>query len=86
MNRELAQKIRDFIGYPPRSVLFTMIQQEFSEYTKEELKEVMDFLWDKGLVQVWKPNDWIAGQKPKVELKLTQDDVDWMLGTGRYAQ
>jgi hypothetical protein len=62
-----------------------MVQQEFPDNTEEELKEVMDFLWDKGLLQEWKLNR-IAGRKPEVHLRLTQDDVDWVLGVGRYAQ
>jgi hypothetical protein len=85
MNRELAQKVRDFIGYPPKSVLFSMIEKEFPEHTTKELEEIMDFLWDKGLVQVWGSN-WIAGRKPQVQLKLSMDDIDWLQGTGRYAQ
>lgn len=86
MNRELVQQVRDFIGYPPKAVLFSMIEKEFPDSTTKELEEVMDFLWDRGLIQEWKAGNWIAGREPEIKIILSRDDLDWLQGTGRYAQ
>lgn len=85
MNRELTQNIIEFIGYPPKSVTLDMIKKEFPDVSDKEFGDVMDYLWDQQLLQVWK-NDSIAGRKPNLKMTLSDDDWDYLLGTGQYAQ
>ena len=82
---DLAKKVIDFIGYPPKAVMFTMIQNEFPKISTKDLEAVMDFLWEKELINVF-DNGWISGKRQQNLSSLTSDDLDWYFGMGRYAQ
>jgi integrase len=84
-NKTLVNKVQEFIGYPPKAVLFSMIKIEFSKETTKSLEKVMDYLWEKQLIDVWE-NGWINGKRPAEKVNLTKDDIDWFFGIGRYRQ
>jgi hypothetical protein len=84
-SQDLIKKVLGFIGYPPKAVLYTMIQDEFPTEPDKKLKAAMDFLWEKQLIEVWE-NGWINGKKPEKKAELTKDDLDWYFGTGHYSQ
>lgn len=84
ITKELIDKVQKFIGLPPNAVMFRGIELKFPEHTCDELELVISYLFTNNLVDVWE-NGWISG-KAKKEVKLSSDDIDWLLGTGRFSQ
>ena len=83
--KKLLIKTRKFIGMPPKAVTFIMIEQETGA-TEAQLEAVLNKLAE--MDQIQGINGWICGKpEPLIDTdKLSKDDIEWLTGTGYYAQ
>jgi hypothetical protein len=84
MDKKLLKQVQTFIGMPPRAVLYNQIKQHTGASDKK-LEDVLNKLWKDKAIDVWN-EAWIAGRPTSEVDNLSEDDVDWLLGTGHYAQ
>lgn len=67
VREDLVKKIQDFIGKPPKTVSFSMIQREFPDEAPKTLRAVIDRLAANGLIE-WE-SGYLRGKGPKVKKK-----------------
>lgn len=72
------------LDYRPRAVHMSTLYQHFHDKYGDEIMTVAvtELSDEKRLIGI---NGWLVKQDV-VEVELTKDDMDWLMGTGRFAQ
>lgn len=83
-NDALVQQVVNAIGMPPKALTFTKLMFGFSSEQENEVCRVLDMLYKAERIDIL--NGWIHGVKKLDTSKWTQDDWDWIRGSGRFEQ
>lgn len=84
MDSDLTKEVQNFIGFPPSAVTLDGIKLKFPKQEPGSLASVVMHLVEKDLVGY--QNGWFFGKKETKKIELSPDDVDWLLGSGKYSQ
>lgn len=81
----LKTEIWDFLDYRPRAKMGQEIEKQFKDKLKEEEFGIAmnELLQEKRVCEI---NGWYWKQNIHKEVELSQDDIEWLTGTGRFSQ
>ncbi|MFO0862865.1 MAG: hypothetical protein U0516_04040 [Candidatus Saccharibacteria bacterium] len=82
----LSIAILDILDYPPRAIMGIELARKLEErefvLEDPQMSAALSYLSKKRLI--YEINGWYFKTKPPIA--VTQDDIDWLHGTGRFAQ
>ena len=81
---KMISEVREYLGVPPRARTYYQITLDLPHFNDDQLSRVLDHLYEKGEIGI--NNGWIHGIITIDTSKWTQDDLDWLNGTGRFRQ
>jgi hypothetical protein len=81
----LKMRILKFLDFAPKAIYYSRLVKKFvkGSITEEVLEKVLQELISEGKID--QINSWFWKIK-KIERELTKDDMEWLSGTGYYAQ